>query len=56
MPKAALELIWTGAIKPLPASETVRLRRVLGAMVPVRPVFLAATAGVDRIEVLPDEL
>ncbi|MAY89027.1 MAG: hypothetical protein CML02_20175 [Pseudooceanicola sp.] len=56
MPKAALELIWTGAFKALPASETVRLRRVLGAMVPVRPVFLAASSGVDRIEVLPDEL
>ena len=56
MRTSVLELLWQGAIRPMHGTEANRLKRVLQAMLPMRIICLAASTGIDRISVLPDEI
>lgn len=50
-----LELIWQGDIRPASGCWSNRLRRALGALLPMRTVSLSAAHGIDRRCILTDE-
>lgn len=50
-----LELIWQGDIQPAKGPSMRRMQRSLGALLPLRTVFVSAAYGVDRSYILAEE-
>lgn len=51
-----LELVWEGDIAAATGAGASRLQRGLSALLPLRIVTLAAAAGVERRQIMPDSM